>query len=134
MVEKWLVCFVDSRSWGWWNVFTFFRKKFSHTFALRYNSLTESWILFEWSSKGLIVDTVPRDYVACMLSELKENGVVMEIEKKDHPISFPLLPLYCVSPIRHLCGIKKLCLTPYSLYCELQKNGGVFKFGTENNI
>ena len=92
VVEKWLICFVETKRWGWWNVFTIFRKKFSHTFALRYNSLTQSWILFEWSSKGLIIDTVPRDYVACMISELKENGVELEIEKKPHHKTFPLLP------------------------------------------
>jgi len=135
--EKWLVCFVESKSHGWWKVFTFQKKIFGHIFALRYDAVTNSWLHFEWSTSGLNVTVLSRWDIENWIVFLAKNGVVLEVIKKKIEATFMhcgLFPIYCVSAMRHLLGVKKICLTPHSLHCELKKNGGQYKFGTERNI
>ena len=131
------MCFAESKSRGWWKVFTFQKKIFGHVFALRYDPVTQAWLKFEWSTSGLDVKVLTRYDIENYIILLSNYGIVLEVVKRRLDVTFMhcgLFPIYCVSAIRHLLGIKKICLTPYSLHCELKKNGGQYRFGTERNV
>ena len=59
-----------------------------------------------------------------LIYDLVKNCICIEVEDNKNPTFLPRW-LYCVSFIKHVCGISKpWILTPYQLYCELRNSGG----------
>ncbi|OUU63394.1 MAG: hypothetical protein CBC24_09160 [Candidatus Pelagibacter sp. TMED64] len=121
---KWIVCFAPHSNRGIWRLFTFWRPKYQHVFAVRYDLSVLSWIYVECSSKRMNFDLYKDDKATHLIDYLINECECIEIEVKDSLVYFPTI-LYCVSFVKHLLGIRNMfLLTPYQLRCELIKQGG----------
>tara|TARA_R110000823_G_scaffold291580_1_gene409997 strand:- start:192 stop:617 length:426 start_codon:yes stop_codon:yes gene_type:complete len=129
---KWVICFCESENIGMWKTFTKKRHGFSHVFAVNYDAKLKLWKKIEFTTTGFNIE---------ILKGKKANELVLfmfmcckciEYEPANNPIYVPRL-MYCVSFIKHLCGISKFwLLTPYQLYCELLKRKGKVIFDSKD--
>jgi hypothetical protein len=121
---KWIICFKEAKNLGIWRIFTKHRPQFGHVFAVQYDPELDTWYHFEYATQRFNFGW-SRDHEADLLvADLMYNCVCLQIESQPKPIYLPRW-LYCVSFVKHICGINKpWILTPYQLYCELLKLGG----------
>jgi hypothetical protein len=120
----WVVAFIDNGPGFWWDVFS--RPGFRHCLAFRYMAEIDAWALVDWGSEGFFIEFLPKRFITGLIAGVKQSGgCFLEIEaKKMPPRMLPSFPLYCVSVMKHLIGLKDWrVFTPYQLYCALLKNG-----------
>ena len=119
----WFVIFTPSTQFEWWNIFTKHRKNFDHVCALQYDRRIASWILVDWSSYGLWVNSLSNDEVDYFLGAAIQNRWPMvKYSQTVYKVPIVIGP-YCVSAIKHLMGVNTLAFTPYQLYKDLKKRG-----------
>lgn len=128
---KWIICFCESENIGLWRLFTRNRKGFSHVFAVQYDVDNETWHSYEFSTHGFRFRHYKDKEADILFVNMMEHWTCVEINAEDKPIYMPRL-MYCVSFVKHILSVNKFwVLTPYQLYCELLKNGGVRMFEKE---
>lgn len=121
---KWIIAFYDDGPRYWWDAFT--RRGFRHCFAVRYLEPMDAWAVVDWNNRGLVVDFVPKRFVDAMIIGVNDaGGMFIEVEVKSaRRRILPLVPLYCVSAIKDLVGLRDWrVITPWQLYCALMKGG-----------
>ena len=129
---KWVICFCESENIGMWKTFTKKHHGFSHVFAVHFDGKLKLWKKIEFTTHGFNIEILKgkkaNELVLFMLMCCK----CIEYEPENNPIYVPRL-MYCVSFIKHLCGISKFwLLTPYQLYCELLKRKGKVIFDSKD--
>lgn len=136
---KWIICFKEAENIGLWRIFTKHRQGFGHVFAVCFDPELDTWFKFEYATQRFNFEWLRDQQADWLVADLMFNCVCLEVESKRNPIYLPRW-LYCVSFVKHICGINKpWILTPYQLYCELRKSGGKDIFlkpeeGEENGI
>jgi|TARA_B100000035_G_scaffold112929_1_gene95806 hypothetical protein len=121
---KWIICFHESKNIGIWKLFTRHRPKFGHVFAVYYDVKLDAWSKIEYTTRGFNLMWFRGEDADFLIYDLVKNCICIEVEENKNPTFLPRW-LYCVSFIKHVCGISKpWILTPYQLYCELRNSGG----------
>lgn len=121
---KWTIAFFEGGERRWWDIFT--RKGFRHCFAFRYLEPMDAWAMVDWSNEGLFVDFLPKRFIdAAILGVNAAGGAFLEVDAvKPGRRIFPLQPMYCVSAMKELVGLRSWrVITPWQLYCALLKQG-----------
>lgn len=136
---KWIIVFIDTgtKTRTWWSFFT--RPGFRHCCALRYLKPMDSWVLVDWSNENLSVEFLPKRFVDALIVGVNNlGGCFVETEAKKASFrKIPFTPLYCVSAMKDLIGLRNCkVVTPYQLYCALIKAGGkrIFDLGHPKEI
>ena len=106
----------------WWT-----HKDFKHCMAFKYDSKNELWISYNWGKNGIDIRNLTKDEMLTASLYFKEhhNAKFLIVESKELP-NFYIMELAftnCVTAVRHLVGIRKWMITPYSLYCALKSMG-----------
>lgn len=125
---KWIICFAETHNVGTWRLFTFWRKGFSHVFAVRYEPELDAWMKYECASQRFNFDVYCDSDADLLVAYMINDCKCVEIKADTEVIQTPRW-LYCVSFVKHILGIRGMfLLTPYQLYCELLKRGGEIIF------
>lgn len=125
---RWIVCFCESKNYGLWKLFTFWRKGFGHVFAVRYDAYNKVWLMAECASEKINIDVMTDTEADELFCNMMELCTCVEVTDKRLKTQLPRW-LYCVSFVKHLIGCNKWWIfTPYQLYCELLKNDCAIMF------
>lgn len=131
---RWFVAFHDSGTKRWWD-YLFTRKGFRHCFAFRYLEPMDAWAIVDWGNEGLFVEFMPKRFVDSIIVGVNDGGgCFLEVEVKErNRRMFPFQPLYCVTAIKDLVGLRNWrVLTPWQLHCALKKQGAKQMFDLSN--
>jgi hypothetical protein len=104
----------------------FTKPGFRHCFAFRYLAKADLWVVVDWSNRGLSLGTVPKEAVDLIIIAVNQSGgAFLEIlAKPQNSRVIPPLPLYCVTAIKELVGLRDWrVITPWQLYCALLRRG-----------
>ena len=134
MVEppaRWFVGFVDNahpRPWNWLT-----RRGFRHSLCIYYMPERDCWWFLEWSSYRLYVEPLEGEQVDSIFYMLRKSGTCVEINSQElpPPTRHGTIPIYCVSWIKQLLGLRGFILTPYQLFCALKRYGGTVIYTQE---
>ncbi len=66
---------------------------------------------------------------------LRTKGACIEINSQELPpaTKHGTIPIYCVSWIKQLLGLRGFILTPYQLFCALKRYGGTVIYAQKGN-
>tara|TARA_Y100000590_G_C15492450_1_gene928342 strand:- start:10 stop:405 length:396 start_codon:yes stop_codon:yes gene_type:complete len=124
-ISKFVVGFIDRNDRYWFDLFT--KPGFRHCLIFGYNKKINKWISFDWTKIGTEITILNNDEYIYVKSEAKKQlgATFIEIKKIQTMYSnWSWIPMYCVSVIKSILGIKKpFIITPYQLYCALNKIG-----------
>ncbi len=121
---KWIIVFQDSEKKHWWDIFT--AKGFRHCSALKYLYQLDKWVMIDWCTSGLFIEFLPSNIVDTIIVNVNDQkGAFVEIDMMSRSPRFaPFLPLYCVTAVKELIGLRKWSvITPKQLYCALIRLG-----------
>ena len=124
--DVWIVCFIHGYRGHrrWWHFWC--RDGFGHCFAVRHDREAGCWLLFDWSLWKLTVATLNDAQTEGLLKVIESCGHALmgqqEVRLRDWPRL--RLPIHnCVTGLKHLLGIESTAITPWQLYCALEKRG-----------
>jgi hypothetical protein len=122
--KEWLIYFYEDGVKNRYFKFLFWLKKgFTHCGALQYNPQINIWLHLQFTHAGIKVDILTPEEVSGILSMLY-HFKVLRCPIKDDWHLIRIKELSCVSFIMRLIGFYRWwIITPYQLYCALQKAG-----------
>lgn len=120
-VRTWLVVFLDTDNpTRWWH--RFMRPGYRHCLAFGFDG--RSWIQVDCLFNLLDIRSYAEAEMSLVLEALAGyRARILVLERT--VVSRPLLglPVYCVSTVKHLLGLRCWALTPWQLYRALEKRG-----------
>lgn len=122
-MNLWIVCFTNCGD-VWWRWFT--KPGFRHAFAMTYDVHFNHWLVFEWHRYGALMYPITSATAETILNTLEaRGGEAWTIKQREQKPSFPIgvLPLHCVSAMKHILGIRSWAITPWQLRSELSRRG-----------
>jgi len=134
MVEppsRWFVGFIDSevpRPWYWLT-----RPGFRHCFCFYYMPERDCWWFLEWTAYRLHIEPLVGDQIDAIFYLLRTKGTCVVIDCEDLPpaANHGTAPIYCVSWVKQLLGLRGFILTPYQLFRALKRYGGDIIYAQE---
>jgi hypothetical protein len=121
--NPWLIGFINRQLPWRWRIFT--RAGFRHVFALRHDGANNAWVFTEWCTDRLYVQAVPPATALKLMAWARSDGALLAMEPRTAgPPAFPCLPLFCVTWVKHLLGLRRcLAVTPFQLFRALLRRG-----------
>jgi|TARA_R110002051_G_scaffold100647_1_gene171028 hypothetical protein len=121
--KEWLVYFYESDKDRYSDFMYFLKKGFKHCGAIGYVPDIKRWVHLEWTHEGITHHVLEEQEMANIISFLYDYKMLRCPVKTNHQL-FRIKDFTCVSFIMKLIGFYKwYILTPYQLFCALQKNG-----------
>lgn len=135
MPLEWYIAFVcptEDKPRRWWHAWM--KGPYDHCFAFGYVP-HKAWVLVDWSSQGLMVRLLePKEIGALVVEIYRANGLILGHAAVVDNIVMPRLPIYCVSMVKQLLGLRSFAVTPTQLAGELQAMGCRRMFGATEAI
>ena len=121
--NPWLIGFINRQLPWRWRIFT--RAGFRHVFALRQDGASDTWVFTEWCTDRLYVHIVSRSTAESLMAWARSDGALLAMQPQTNgPPAFPRMPLFCVTWIKHLLGLRHcLAITPFQLHRALLRRG-----------
>ncbi len=126
-IDEWFVAFGEFQPGRhWWDLFT--QPRWRHCFA--FGTTGKEWIVVDSISIRCFVGTVSGEEIDQMIAGIRLDGFpILRMKAVRLHSHRQIEPLYCVSVIKHLLGIRsRLTLTPKQLHREMLKRGAVPAF------
>ena len=125
---RWFIGFCDvdlPRPWRWLT-----RPGFRHVWACYYVPERECWMFIEWSAYRLYIEIIDGEQVDALIAANRQRGTLVEVGVENNPkrVNWPFAPIYCVTLLTQLIGLRGFIVTPYQLFRALQKAGATVIF------
>ena len=105
---------------SWYHVFT--EPGWRHVFCLGYSS--ERWILYDPLSRRAEIAALTGEELDMLIAACKRKGVrFLHFRRQEKHLFQRLTPIYCVSCVKHVLGIRGWAWTPRQLYRLLLRLG-----------
>jgi len=118
--ETWLVVFLDTLApRRWWH--RRLRPGYGHCLAFGYDG--RCWLQVDCLFNLLDVRSFTSAEMPVVLENLALQGATcLGLEREIGKVR-PRVFFYCVSTVKHLLGLQSLAMTPWQLYCALERRG-----------
>ena len=121
-ISRWVIYFIDRKPKYWFDLFT--RSGFRHCFIYGYDPLSNAWIAFDFAINGIFINVLTEKQMIYTHNKLlkEHTATALIIENRDKSErTFSWVPMYCVSAIKSMIGMKnRFIITPYQLFCALK--------------
>jgi hypothetical protein len=129
LVDEWYVGFGEfepPRSWFHW----FTTPGWRHVFC--FGASGSAWIVYDPLSKRAEMAAVTGEYLDHCIAAWKAKGCkFLRVKTQRIHLFQRLVPLYCVTCVKHVLGVRGFAVTPRQLYQLLLSQGAEPAFGTE---
>jgi hypothetical protein len=124
-IEEWFVAFGEfHKSWRWWHLFT--RPGWRHVYA--FATQRGAWVVVDPLSNRQAVVLLHGDDMDEIIRAHRAAGFpVLRMRREIHKRGFAQ-PLYCVSVVKHLLGLRSWAITPKQLHDAMIRRGAVPAF------
>lgn len=106
------------------------KRGFRHVFAMTYVADRDFWLFVEWTSYRMHVEILDGEQSDAVFARCRRECTLVEAPVVNMPPSCatPMVPVYCVSYVKQLIGLRGMIWTPFQLFRALQKHGGKIIF------
>lgn len=129
LVDEWWVGFGEFEPpKSWYHAFT--DKGWRHCFCFGYSN--GRWILYDPLSRRAEVAILTGEQIDRVIASCRAKGSkFLHFRSHRRHLFQRLTPIYCVSCVKHVLGVRGWAWTPRQLYRLLLRLGAVPAFGTE---
>lgn len=122
-LKTWFVVFHDAHQVGDW--IKILKQGFQHCWAFTYDARTDTWLKVDVTNKHMAVQPLTKAEAIKMLRAANDCVTVQYTAKPDKFLWKTRFFVNCSSVVAYLLGINIFFHTPWRLFCELRKRGGI---------